>query len=1444
MDDIGDLPDFSGSAMPSANGARSPVGASTSRPAGHPPAPAGGQGFTCPFAAISAVIDAGGLKDGNGSPPRTGSPLAAAVGSKKKMGSTLAPIGAGETDGGELPAFSHPQVLDAQGNLSLTCPMTGNAFNLSGATGGMSAIEALKNSAAAPAPAEPSDATAQLARQGSMAGSVARRAARRDNDGGSQAGSRASGSRVGSKMGGSRASKGTRNKSTAKTGSRKGGGGVMGGAVSRRERGAPKRKPPPWDDADVAKHAPVVKASWNRCLEVKGYFELGNLYYDTLFDEAPELSPMFTLERERMGVKFVDMLAAMVAVIDSPPGMHSKLESLAPMHIDRGVKATDMPLMGKVLFSVLTKALGAEFNESVQEAWGWVWAWLTKSMTLTLETAGGHNSLVLKSWDICMDNYTEEDLGGMLFDTLFELAPSLKSMFARPRPVMAMKFVEMVSTLVSFVDDESRMIEQINWLGSRHVKYGAKPHHIPIMGQVLLTVLEQSCGDEWTDEMANAWMDLWNASCARMMAAIKSGEQYGHVVESLWDKVQKKSSPTVLGSGLVRKLARTRSDLVRSFVVDRREWLEEKKVEIEEAMEKKAKADKAAKKTEKATSANSLVISTDAPPAPEYKARKKDGVLSSLKKALRKGASPTTELSSRHSLDEEEAHEVKDDKVDDSKKSVAGKGEDSKCRARRVQYSKVGEEEQVDAWGTEIYDMLHVVMDLLWEPEQMNERLIVIATRFYQWGLRLEHLEDLGEAIHVAIRVILECPCAECGNHEWDDEISGAWAWVWGIISTSMNKTIGALEKDHHKIVREMWEAAKAAKTSDEIGEALYTELGREAPFVLHLFQRPKKLQAYMWMQALEMIVVFSEVPEKFFEELRHLTIRHIKYGVKAEYIKPFGKAVLTGLEDLFGEAWNPVTEVAWKFLWQRVSTCVTRSLNVGTNLITVSLVNGDLDKLQDAITCAPRCERVSWVCRVEVYGSILSPIYWAIRDGKNDLAQFLISDALCLKADRDNYYYGRKELHDTHPEMLGILCRDSPGLVETLMDGLLWHSQTVEDGRLRANYYFKDIFSDPQQVPDAWKTPLAVMCQEGQPGMFGHPVVEKLLDFKWQRFGKTYFVGTQLYFAFLLCIFSAGFLDNPSDCTLAKTVLQAATGIIAVITLIIMLFLISKQVSQGHVMLCSVGRFEVPVPRLMTNFWQFFRLVSCMMIVANTAMGPCFDFLDQTLNEDKMRSKRILKSVTALLLFMQLFQALILSERLSALIYTVGVLFTEVWRNLFIVCMIMLSFGAALTALEMQNYDNVGTSVWNLAKMTLMVDTPGVDEMEPFGVVLIVAYIVISIIGMLSILIAQLNLAYETISKDKSGYAKMNRAYVCIEVESSLSMSYRNRIFNELGFDNPLDFDNGDQGPPGGVQVMEPASIRAHPKYCPDRIQRSTGSSLPTDPWPSMAGTTDEKEG
>ena len=103
----------------------------------------------------------------------------------------------------------------------------------------------------------------------------------------------------------------------------------------------------------------------------------------------------------------------------------------------------------------------------------------------------------------------------------------------------------------------------------------------------------------------------------------------------------------------------------------------------------------------------------------------------------------------------------------------------------------------------------------------------------------------------------------------------------------------------------------------------------------------------------------FLEDPDTFFVELKQLTIRHIKYGVKADYAKAFGTAVLRGIETAIGKEEFPQDlREAWELLWDRVSNCLTRCLNAGTNLVIVALVNGDLEKAKEAMDCAPRGER------------------------------------------------------------------------------------------------------------------------------------------------------------------------------------------------------------------------------------------------------------------------------------------------------------------------------------------------------------------------------------------------------------------------------------------------------------------------------------------------------
>jgi len=124
-------------------------------------------------------------------------------------------------------------------------------------------------------------------------------------------------------------------------------------------------------------------------------------------------------------------------------------------------------------------------------------------------------------------------------------------------------------------------------------------------------------------------------------------------------------------------------------------------------------------------------------------------------------------------------------------------------------------------------------------------------------------------------------------------------------------------------------------------------------------------------------------------------------------------------------------------------------------------------------------------------------------------------------------------------------------------------------------------------------------------------------------------------------------------------------------------------------------------------------------------------------------------------------------------------------------------------------------------------------EALEGFGFFCLTSFVVIVEIGFLNILIAQLALIYERLSLDKEGYAKMNRAYTCVEIESFLSEKYRIKVWNEFNFDLPLQFDAGDDGPSGGIQVLEPASVRAAKKYVPDRVLRFPGEAKSTDPWP-----------
>ena len=53
------------------------------------------------------------------------------------------------------------------------------------------------------------------------------------------------------------------------------------------------------------------------------------------------------------------------------------------------------------------------------------------------------------------------------------------------------------------------------------------------------------------------------------------------------------------------------------------------------------------------------------------------------------------------------------------------------------------------------------------------------------------------------------------------------------------------------------------------------------------------------------------------------------------------------------------------------MSRCIADCLNVGSNLVTIALVAGEVDELKRALALAPRSQRADWITRVSDSASL-----------------------------------------------------------------------------------------------------------------------------------------------------------------------------------------------------------------------------------------------------------------------------------------------------------------------------------------------------------------------------------------------------------------------------------------------------------------------------------------
>jgi hemoglobin-like flavoprotein len=110
----------------------------------------------------------------------------------------------------------------------------------------------------------------------------------------------------------------------------------------------------------------------------------------------------------------------------------------------------------------------------------------------------------------------------IFYNRLFEVAPSVKAMFPENMTEQRKKLMATLAVVVNGLSDLPAILPAASALAIRHVSYGAKREHYPVVGAALLYTLEKGLGEAWTPDVAAAWTTAYEMLSGYMVA-----EAYG-----------------------------------------------------------------------------------------------------------------------------------------------------------------------------------------------------------------------------------------------------------------------------------------------------------------------------------------------------------------------------------------------------------------------------------------------------------------------------------------------------------------------------------------------------------------------------------------------------------------------------------------------------------------------------------------------------------------------------------------------------------------------------------------------------------------------------------------------------------------------------------------------------------------------------------------------------
>ncbi|MEJ2121254.1 MAG: methyl-accepting chemotaxis protein [Alphaproteobacteria bacterium] len=317
---------------------------------------------------------------------------------------------------------------------------------------------------------------------------------------------------------------------------------------------APAEAPAASDDGPTPEQIKLVQESFELVAPIAE--QAAELFYNRLFEIDPSVKPLFKGDMTEQGKKLMSMISAAVKGLNHPDKLIPAVEQLGRNHAGYGVTNEHYATVAEALLWTLQQGLGEAFTPDVESAWVAVYMLLAKVMMSAAAEMPEAEAAEEQAPDAATEAAPEaapepsaeapeaeapagptpeqvalvqesfekvapiaETAAELFYNRLFELDPSVKTLFKGDMTEQGKKLMAMIATAVKGLNNPDKLVPAVQQLGRNHVGYGVVDAHYDTVGAALLWTLEQGLGEAFTPEVKDGWAAVYTLLATVMKAA-------------------------------------------------------------------------------------------------------------------------------------------------------------------------------------------------------------------------------------------------------------------------------------------------------------------------------------------------------------------------------------------------------------------------------------------------------------------------------------------------------------------------------------------------------------------------------------------------------------------------------------------------------------------------------------------------------------------------------------------------------------------------------------------------------------------------------------------------------------------------------------------------------------------------------------------------------------